>query len=370
MRSILQFITWPAIAGLLAAALILQWTASQRPPAPASPPGPARQDPRVSFADAVQRAIPSVVNIYTTKVVRSQTPQLLEDPYLGRFLRDNNRRRELLQRALGSGVIVSGEGLILTSRHIIADADQILVRLHDGRTALARVVGSDVHTDLAVLKIDMEDIQAITFGNPDQARVGDVVLAIGNPYGFGHSVSQGIISALGRYGLRLSTYEDFIQTDAAINEGNSGGALIDTEGRLLGINAATFSRSRDFTGIGLATPADLAMGVTKDLVAYGKVIRGWMGLEVQTIYLTGSESPSLLVTGTHPEGPAARGGIREGDIITHIDMEPVLDGQATMNQIAMLKPGDAVELSLLRGEDLVSLNIIVGSQPVTRGAGS
>ena len=224
-------------------------------------------------------------------------------------------------------------------------------------------MGSDVHTDLAVLKIDMEDIQSITFGNPDEARVGDVVLAIGNPYGFGHSVSQGIISALGRYGLRLSTYEDFIQTDAAINEGNSGGALIDTEGRLLGINAATFSRNREFTGIGLATPADLAMGVTRDLVTYGKVIRGWMGLEVQTIYLTGSESPSLLVTGTHPQGPAAKGGIREGDIITHIDMEPVVDGQSTMNQIALLKPGDAVELNLLRRDEEITLNVIVGSQP-------
>lgn len=367
MRSVLQFITWPAIAGILAAALILQWTAQNRPgPAPAET---VRQEPRVSFAAAVQRAIPSVVNIYTTKVVRAQIPQVFEDPYYRRFLEQNNRRRELLQRALGSGVIVSDEGLILTSRHIIADADQILVRLHDGRTALARVVGSDADTDLAVLRIDMEDIQAITLGNPDRARVGDVVLAIGNPYGFGHSVSQGIISALGRYGLRLSTYEDFIQTDAAINEGNSGGALIDTEGRLLGINAATFSRSREFTGIGLATPADLAMGVTRDLVAYGKVIRGWMGLEVQTIYLTGSEAPSLLVTGTHPQGPAARSGVREGDIITHIDMEPVIDGQSAMNQIALLKPGDTVELSVLRGEEELNLNVTVATRPGPLAAG-
>jgi serine protease DegS len=311
----------------------------------------------------VQRAIPSVVNIYTTRIVRERTPPFFEDPYYRRFLNSDDRRRERVRRALGSGVIVSDQGLILTSRHIIADAEQILVRLHDGRTALAAVVGSDADTDLAVLKIDIEDIQPIHFGNPDLARVGDVVLAIGNPYGFGHSVSQGIISALGRYGLRLSTYEDFIQTDAAINEGNSGGALIDTRGRLLGINTATYSRSREFTGIGLATPADLAMGVAQDLVAYGRVIRGWMGLEVQTIFMTGASSPSLLVTGTHPEGPAARNGIREGDIITHIDMEPVIDGQVTMNQIALLRPGDAVDLSILRDNREMSINVVVGSRP-------
>ena len=362
MKSLLQFITWPTVAGILAALLVLQWS-TQQGNAPLSPAARVSQDPRVSFSDAVQRAIPSVVNIYTTKVQRDTNPPIFEDPYYRRFLEGDNRRRERLRRSLGSGVIVSDQGLILTSRHIIADADQILVRLHDGRTALAEVVGSDVDTDLAVLKIEMEDIEPIHFGNPDQARVGDVVLAIGNPYGFGHSVSQGIISALGRYGLRLSTYEDFIQTDAAINEGNSGGALIDTQGRLLGINAATYSRSREFTGIGLATPADLAMGVTQDLVAYGRVIRGWMGLEVQTIFMTGAASPSLLVVGTHPAGPAARGGIREGDIITHIDMEPVVDGQITMNQIALLRPGDAVELSLLRNSREISVNVVVGSRP-------
>ena len=368
MKSLLQFITWPAIAGILAALLLAQWTAQQRETSPSG--ADLTRDPGVSFADAVQRAIPSVVNIYTTKIVRERTPPFLEDPAYRRFLRNDLRRRERLRSALGSGVIVSDGGLILTARHIIADADQILVRLHDGRTALAEVVGSDADTDLAVLKIGIEDIQPIQFGNPDRARVGDVVLAIGNPYGFGHSVSQGIISGLGRYGLRLSTYEDFIQTDAAINQGNSGGALIDAEGRLLGINTATFSRSREFTGIGLATPADLAMGVAQDLAVYGRVIRGWMGLEVQTIYMTGASSPSLLVTGTHPEGPAAKNGIREGDIITHIDMEPVVDGQITMNQISLLRPGDAVELSLLRGDEEIQVSVVVGSRPSPEGARS
>ena len=365
MRSLIQFITWPTIAGLLAAALILQW--SQQQQGTISADTLVQLDPSVSFANAVQRAIPSVVNIYTSKVLRERLPPVLEDPYYQRFLRQNNRRRDRIQRSLGSGVIVSDQGLILTSRHIIDGADTILVRLHDGRTSLATVVGADVDTDLAVLHIDVPNIQAIPFGEPGQARVGDVVLAIGNPYGFGHSVSQGIISALGRYGLQLSTYENFIQTDAAINEGNSGGALIDSEGRLLGINAATFSRSREFTGIGLATPVDLALGVTEDIATYGKVIRGWMGLSVQTIFMTGTDIPSLLVTGIDPRGPAARNGIQKGDIITHIGMEPVQDGRSTMNQIAMLRPGDAVDISLRRGNDDIRLNVVVGSRPQASG---
>jgi serine protease DegS len=193
-----------------------------------------------------------------------------------------------------------------------------------------------------------------------------VVLAIGNPYGFGHSVSQGIVSAMGRYGLNLSTYEDFIQTDAAINQGNSGGALIDTQGRLLGINAAIYSASGESTGIGLATPADLALGVTQDLVNFGKVIRGWMGLEVQSVFIPGQPRPSLLVTGTHPQGPAARSGIRQGDLITHINMQPVVDGQATMHQIALLRPGDVVEVTLLRETRELNLQVIVGIRPPRR----
>jgi serine protease DegS len=192
------------------------------------------------------------------------------------------------------------------------------------------------------------------------------VLAIGNPYGFGHSVSQGIVSAVGRYGLNLSTYEDFIQTDAAINQGNSGGALIDTKGRLLGINAAIYSASGESTGIGLATPADLALGVTQDLVNFGKVIRGWMGLEVQAVFIQGQLRPSLLVTGTHPQGPAARSGISTGDVITHINMQPVADGQATMHQIALLRPGDVVEVSLRRETEELNLQVIVGIRPERR----
>ena len=352
----LKFITWPAIAGILAAAAFIQWQAARHWAAARVDAGPA------SYAAAVQRAVPSVVNIHTSKRIRREFPGL-NTPGYRRLLGDDNFRLERLQRSLGSGVIISEQGLVLTSRHIIRDADEILVLLHDGRSGLAETIGSDPDTDLAVLRIDLEGIQAIAPGNPDQAQVGDVVLAIGNPYGFGHSVSQGIISALGRYGLNLSTYEDFIQTDAAINQGNSGGALIDTGGRLLGINAATFSRSGESSGIGLAIPADLAMGVTADLVAFGKVIRGWMGLEVQAIHAPERRNPLLLVTGTHPDGPARRSGMREGDVITHIDKQPVVDGHATMQQIALLRPGDAVDVNLLRGNEQISVQVIVAERP-------
>jgi serine protease DegS len=360
MKKILQFITWPSIAGLLAAIILLQWYAPLQQRAGTTEHGPTRI---TSFSDAVQRAVPSVVNIYTSKRIQARQSVPMTDPITRRLLERDGSRQDRIQRSLGSGVIVSDEGLVLTSRHIIDGADAILVRLHDGRTGLAQVIGSDPHTDLAVLRIAIEGLQPVTLGNPDEARVGDVVLAIGNPYGFGHSVSQGIISALGRYGLRLSTYEDFIQTDAAINQGNSGGALIDTQGRLLGINAATFSRSGEWSGIGLATPADLAMGVTQDIVRYGKVIRGWMGLGVETVYTTGSTQPSLLVTNIHPLGPAARAGIRPGDVVTHIDMQPVVDGRVTSYQIALLRPGDAVDVTLLREGEQLKFKVIVGTQP-------
>ena len=361
-KQVLQFITWPAIAGVLAAIIILQWYGPIRPQhPPGTEPEPAAV---VSFAAAVERAVPSVVNIYTRKRVASRRHPLFDDPFFRRFFRNGDNRRERIQRSLGSGVIVSAEGLILTNRHVIAGADEILVALHDGREALATVVGSDEDTDLAVLNIELENIQPIALGNPDQARVGDVVLAIGNPYGFGHSVSQGIISALGRYGLNLTTYEDFIQTDAAINQGNSGGALIDAQGRLLGINTAIFSQSSESNGIGLTIPGDLAISVMQDLKSFGKVIRGWMGLEVQQIFRAESRTPQTLrVSATYPDGPADKAGILPGDYITHIDMQAVRDGQFAMQQIALLRPGNAIELTLERRQEVLIVEAIVGVRP-------
>lgn len=359
MRKLLQFSFWPAVCGLLAAALILQWNGKlERPGKGFNGRGDS------SFATAVEKAVPSVVNIYTARIPSRRNP-LFNDPVFSRF-----SSRERVQRSLGSGVIVSTDGLILTNRHVIAGADTILVSLHDGREGLARVVGSDADTDLALLQVELESVQPITLGQPGQARVGDVVLAIGNPFGFGHSVSQGIISALGRWGLNLSRYENFIQTDAAINLGNSGGALINTRGELLGINTATFSQhattnaaSIGAIGIGLAIPADLAMSVTRDLVAYGKVIRGWMGLEVRVLADSQETPQPLQVMAIAKGGPADQAGVRAGDIITHIDDQPIESGRATMNQIAMLRPGDRIELRVVRNSQAIEIDAIVGIRP-------
>ncbi|MCY4426087.1 MAG: trypsin-like peptidase domain-containing protein [Halieaceae bacterium] len=351
MKKLVQFITWPALAGVLAGMVLLQWQTNQRTESVPASVG-------VSFAGAVQRAAPSVVNIYTSKRIRSR---LADDPFLRRFF-GNNIPSDRYQRSLGSGVIVAEEGLVLTNRHVIAGADEIVVLLQDGRDSRAAVVGSDPDTDLAVLRIQIEDIPPISMGNPDELQVGDVVLAIGNPFGFGNSVSQGIVSALGRYGLNLSTYEDYIQTDAAVHKGNSGGALITTNGKLVGINTAIYSQTGAAMGIGLAIPSDLALQVMDSLVNYGKVIRGWMGLEVQPLF-DGNREQTLTVTAVATDGPAGRAGIQVGDVITHINTSAVVDGRSTMQQVALLRPGDAVEVTLLRRGKTLNLPVVVGMRP-------
>jgi serine protease DegS len=354
LKKLAQFVTWPAITGILAAIVVIQWQVERSQIQP-SPPQ------RVSFADAVQQAAPAVVNIYTRKLIQTPRHPLADDPFFRRFFR-NNTSRERYQRSLGSGVIVAPEGLVLTNRHVIDGADEIVVLLQDGRNSTASVIGSDQDTDIAVLRIELEGVSPIGLGNPDQLRVGDVVLAIGNPYGFGNSVSQGIVSALGRYGLNLSTYEDYIQTDAAVNQGNSGGALIDTEGNLIGINTAIYSQTGASVGIGLAIPSDLALQVMRDLIAYGKVIRGWMGLEVQPLFSAQSQR-SMAVIATAENGPAAKAGIQAGDIITHINMQAVVDGRSTMQQIALLRPGNAIEITVLRQGKEINLQAVVGQRP-------
>ncbi len=350
-----QFITWPAIAGILGAIIILQWQ-TYGSVQPASPIAPT-----ISFANAVRTATPSVVNIYTSKRLEDRRHPLADDPFFRRFLRNNNSRSRV-QRSLGSGVIISSDGLILTNRHVIAGADEILISLQDGRESLASVVGSDKDTDLAVLQVQIDGLQAIDIGDADKLAVGDVVLAIGNPYGLGHSVTQGIVSALGRYGLQLSTYEDYIQTDAAVNQGNSGGALINASGELIGINTAIYSETGASIGIGLAIPSDLALQVMNDLANYGKVIRGWMGLEVQSL-LAESGRQVLQVTATAANGPADRAGIQVNDMITHIDMQRIVDGLSTRQQIALLRPGDAIDISLLRGDEELLVQATVGLRP-------
>ena len=371
----IQFLRWPVVFGLLTAIIILDyvprlWNPQATNPQTALHTAAPSRGP-YSYADAVAVAAPAVVNIYTSKTVKPQLPAFLNDPAFRRFLdRNNIHQKERVQRSLGSGVIITPEGYLLTNNHVISGADEILVLLQDGREALAKLIGADPETDLAVLKIELDNIETIPIGDPSQARVGDVVLAIGNPYGFGQTVTQGIISATGRYGLKLSTYENFIQTDAAINPGNSGGALVDAEGRLLGINTAFYTtKSGGSQGIGLATPSDLAIRIMEDIIQYGKVIRGWLGIEVQALnpaYAQANKLPinnGIIVTGTYPGGPAERSGLRTGDIITYINGQPVGDGQAGMNYIAATRPNEEVSIDIIRDGNKMNLNATVGSRP-------
>jgi len=373
MKQNLTFIIWPAIAGLLAALLILdRWVLPQ-----GSKTESANKAP-VSYAPAVRAATPSVVNIYTAKLVTQVRSPLLGDSVFRRLAHPSSQRQRI-ERSLGSGVIMTKQGHILTNNHVIAGADAIQVMLHDGRSASAMVIGTDSATDLAVLQAQLTDLQPITPGDSDAVRVGDVVLAIGNPLGFGHSVTQGIVSALGRYGLQLYTYEDYIQTDATIHLGNSGGALIDTQGRLMGINTLIYTPNSETesgtTGIGisLAIPVNLATFVMQDLIKYGEVIRGWLGVSVEpvgTIPTKGGSRQALEVKVVAQGSPAQKAGVQVGDIITHIDGEAVGDGRLTMHRIAMLRPGDTVGITLLREQQSFELRAVVGALNQSAGPGA
>ncbi|HAG78860.1 MAG TPA: 2-alkenal reductase, partial [Pseudomonas sp.] len=319
MFNALRFLGWPLLVGLLVALLIIQRYPQlvgikehdiglQQAPLVASAP---QQGP-YSYANAVAAAAPAVANLYTTKVIEKTEQQpLSKDPLFQRFFSDNLPRQRRMESSLGSAVIMSSEGYLLTNNHVTANAEQIVVALKDGRETLARVIGSDPETDLAVLKIDLADLPAITLGHSDRIRVGDVTLAIGNPFGVGQTVTMGIISATGRNQLGLNTYEDFIQTDAAINRGNSGGALVDAGGNLIGINTAIISESGGSQGIGFAIPVKLALEVMNSIIEHGQVIRGWLGVEVQSLTQELAESfgqegrPGIVVAGVYRDGPAA-----------------------------------------------------------------
>jgi serine protease DegS len=369
MRQTLQNYFWPAIAGLMAALLILnQWVL------PSADSTSKKDREANSYAQAVSQATPSVVNIYTAKLVPAVNRQTARRSPFDRPTRDQQR----IERSLGSGVVVSAQGHILTNNHVISGADAIQVMLHDGRSANAQVIGTDQATDLAVLKVELPDLAPIALGDSEGARVGDVVLAIGNPLGFGHSVTQGIVSALGRYGLKLNAYEDYIQTDATIHLGNSGGALIDTQGRLLGINTLIYTGQQQSqsvnTGIGisLAIPVNLAIFVMQDLINYGEVIRGWLGVAVEpTAIVTDGSNPrvALAVQELAANSPAAKAGVLVGDLITHIDGAAVQDGRRTMHQIARLRPGDSIAISVQRENQSLELNAIVGVLTQSMGTG-
>ena len=321
-----------------------------------------------SYADAVSGALPSVVKIFTARVVENNVHPLFRDPVFSQLFR-NNRPQSRVERGLGSGVIVDSDGLILTNHHVIRGADHIQIMLADGRQRSAETIGSDEATDLAVLKIELEDLPAATYGDPNALRIGDIVLAIGNPYGIGQTVTQGIVSALGRYGLNLNTYEKYIQTDAAINEGNSGGALINAQGELVGINSGLYTRSGGSTGIGFAIPIDVAKFVLGDLLAHGHVKRGWMGISAEELTPTLAEQfgldlkQGLILTAIASGGPAEKAGLRVGDIITHIEKEPIGSGNAGMHIVAQTPPGDIITVRIMRGAMAMSVAVTVTERP-------
>jgi len=342
-----------------------------KPPAavPVQPaPAPSAASPRpASFHDAVGRATPSVVNIFTSK--DAPRNPLLNDPIFRRFFGEQFGDGEQRTSSLGSGVIVSPAGYILTNHHVVEAADEIEVALPDGKKLLAKVVGNDPDTDLAVLRVNADKLPAISFGLSDELRVGDVVLAIGNPFGVGQTVTSGIVSALGRSGLHINTFENFIQTDAAINPGNSGGALVDARGDLVGINTAIYSRSGGSMGIGFAIPVSTAKMVLEQIIRSGAVTRGWIGVEVQEITPALAESFRLpdargaIIAGVLRGGPADKAGVKPGDVLTAINGVAVLDPSSMLNLVAALQPGSNALMQLRRQAQPLEVSVTVGRRP-------
>ncbi len=374
---VLQFV----VAGLAAAFLIsLVWPGAgerlrgqDRGLAPASdspavtdqggstaPPAPT------SYADAVARATPAVVNIYADKTVTERSIQLFPDPLLGGVAGPALKRREL---SLGSGVIFTPDGYVLTNNHVIAGADDIQVMLHDGRVAHAKVIGTDPDTDLAVLKIDAGTLPTIEV-DPEPPRVGDVVLAIGNPFGYGQTVTMGIVSALQRQ-LSLSPYEDFIQTDAAINSGNSGGALVNAAGQLVGINTAMLNRDVGAQGIGFAIPVRTAKRVLDQIVEHGHVVRGWLGVEIGNVVVSADSGLPAAARGAtvldvYPGGPAAQAGLQPGDILLKMGSKPITDPFDFRTREAELAPGSKIRVSGLRAGVPFHTEVVLAQRPSFR----
>jgi serine protease DegQ len=347
----------PRLAGKTNAVVLLQQPAAGVAPAVAS------------YADAARKAMPAVVNIYTSKALPSRNP-LLDDSLLQRYFPELAQSLPARRTtSLGSGVIVAPEGYILTNHHVIDGADDIEVVLADGRELHAHVRGVDPESDLAVLKAEGDKLPAITFGTMEHLHVGDVVLAIGNPFGFGNTVTMGIVSALGRNHLGINRFEDFIQTDAPINPGNSGGALVDTAGNLVGINSTIFSQSGGSMGIGFAIPVSLAQSVLAQIIKEGEVTRGWLGVEPQAITRDVAQTLSLaradgvLIRALERNGPADRAGIEVRDVVVEVAGKPTPDVPKLLARIAELRPGTNAKVKLIRGGKTLDVDVVVAKRP-------
>lgn len=321
-----------------------------------------------SYSAAAKRATPAVVSITARKAPPRQAQS--NDPWFRFFFGDGAQQQP--QVGLGSGVVVTPDGYLLTNNHVIEGADDIEVQLADGRTATAKLVGTDPETDVAVLKIELDKLPAIAFGNTDNLQVGDVVLAIGNPFGVGQTVTSGIVSALGRDQLGINTFENFIQTDAAINPGNSGGALVDAAGNLVGINTAIYSRSGGSMGIGFAIPVNTARQVMEGLIREGRVTRGWIGVEpreltpelVETLHLPVRQG--VLIAAVLQNGPAGESGMQPGDVVTKVADKPVATTAQLLNAVAALKPREAAVIAVQRRDKAIELKVTVGQRPPSR----
>ena len=357
MKIFLQHYLWPMATGLLLAALLLVTDPFQWNLLPVQQPSPSKTE-IVSFADAVGKAAPSVVNIYTQKTIEVRRNPIINDPFLQRFLNRRARTERRVENSLGSGVIISPEGYILTAMHVISGANQILILLPDGRESSAEIIGSDAETDLAVLQVTLDNLPVILIGDSSQLRIGDVVLAIGNPYGIGQSVSQGIVSGLDRTVRGLNNEEQYIQTDAGFNFGSSGGALINHKGLLLGINTRAVN-----SGIGFAIPSNVAVNVVNKIVH-----RGWLGFSGQFISINFAENASkadigLLVERIYDAGPAQQQGLEEGDIILVVNDKKITDVNQVQSLLNKTKAGTVLDLQLSRNGKLVEVQLITAEKP-------
>ena len=329
-----------------------------------------RTQPTLSYASAVQAAAPAVVNIHTARVVLARPDPLVDDEFLRRFFSRGEIAPSRVETDLGSGVLLGPDGVIVTNHHVVAQADEIRVALRDGRIARAEVVGTDPDTDLAVLKVTLNTLPSIETASVETLAVGDVVLAIGNPFGVGQTVTMGIVSAKSRSRLGINTFEDFIQTDAAINPGNSGGALITPSGHLVGINTAIVSHSGGSEGIGFAIPMHVVRHVMREILTHGHVRRGWLGIEVNPLTPATAEQlglerppPGVLVSGVMASGPGAVAGLEPGDLLTQVEGQPVVDPQTAVNLISAVAPGGSVKLKIIRDGGEQTLSAIVAQRP-------
>jgi serine protease DegS len=381
IRDTISFFLQAATVGIVAAFLLLLfrpgWFAQQAPVVELQQAAPHAETSTtsragsgpVSYADAVEPAAKAVVNVYTTKVITRKRHPLLDDPLFRHFFGDQVEPRKRLQTSLGSGVIVSRQGYVLTNNHVIAGADEIQVLLQDGRSSPATLVGADKDTDLAVLRVKLDDLPVLPLGSTDNLRVGDVALAIGNPFGVGQTVTLGIISATGRSQLGINRYEDFIQTDAAINPGNSGGALVNAWGELIGINTAIYSRSGGSQGIGFPRPVNLVTNVMQQIIEQGHVERGWLGIEAQDITPQLAESFGLsdthgmLIAGVLRDGPADIATIKPGDIIERINGKEMDNARSAMAFIAQSGPDAELVIEGKRDHQPFTLKAVTGRRP-------